>query len=111
MVLLICFVCSVLVDTAFVHRHALTTNNIPVFPANTGNVIAVQSYQPPLQQQQQQYQQPPPVHQPAEIAYIASMILGILWWYVLILLAYQTFLVATGATGYECVKGKQQRLN
>ena len=105
-------------DTAFTNRHVLTTD-IAVFQANTNTGGVVQSYQPPPQQYQQQPQQPPPqyqqqIHRPAEIAYIASMILGILWWYVLILLAYQAFLVATGATGYECVKGtsrQQQRID
>lgn len=43
-----------------------------------------------------------------EGAYISSVVLGITWWYLVILLGYQTFLVCTSATGYECIKGQSQ---
>jgi DHHC palmitoyltransferase len=42
-----------------------------------------------------------------EGAYISSVVLGITWWYMAILLGYQTFLVCTSATGYECIKSQQ----
>lgn len=43
-----------------------------------------------------------------EGAYISSVILGITWWYLAILLGYQTFLVSTSSTGYECIKSGSQ---
>ena len=39
-----------------------------------------------------------------DIAYVSSATLGILWWYVLLLLLYQTWLVCSSTTGYECLK-------
>lgn len=40
----------------------------------------------------------------SDIAYVSSATLGVLWWYVLLLLLYQTWLVCTSTTGYECLK-------
>lgn len=40
----------------------------------------------------------------SDIAYLSSITLGILWWYVLLLLLYQTWLVCSSTTGYECLK-------
>ena len=45
----------------------------------------------------------PPPHKP-DLAYITSAVLGITWWYILLLFLYHTWLVCTGSTGYECIK-------
>ena len=44
----------------------------------------------------------PPNHM--EVAHVLSAFLGILWWYALILILYQSWLVATSSTAYECIK-------
>ena len=48
-----------------------------------------------------------PKHHP-EIAYIATTFLGLIWWYLFVLLAFQTFLIMTSFTSYECIKGPEK---
>jgi hypothetical protein len=42
----------------------------------------------------------PPI---TEIAYVCSCFIGILWYYLFLLLSYQTYLIASNVTGYECI--------
>ena len=39
-----------------------------------------------------------------ELAFISSVFLGITWWYMLLLVTYQTGLICISSTGYECIK-------
>ena len=75
---------SVIVDSAFID--VTSTENSSTNVTDTGLV----------------YNRRPSNH--TELAYITSAFLGIIWWYALLLIFYQTWLVMTSTTGYECIK-------
>ena len=76
---------STIVDSAF-GKYAQSVKNQSTDVTDTGS----------------RYDRRPPNHM--EVAYILSAFLGILWWYAFFLIVYQTWLVATSSTGYECIK-------